>query len=59
MAKFRNTSGWDLDIPALGRVVEDDEVFEVPDEAAPGFACQPSNFTEVASPRRKAEKESK
>lgn len=44
MAKYRNVSGFDLDIPAVGRVVEDDGVFEVPDAHAPGFDCQPTNY---------------
>lgn len=44
MARFRNVSGNDLFIVALGRTVDDDGVFEVPDEDAPGFDCQPSNY---------------
>ena len=57
MPKYRNVSGYDLDIPAVGRVVADDEVFDVPDAAVPGFECQPSNYTAVDGPRRKADKE--
>ena len=56
MPKYRNVSGWDLDIPAVGRVVADDEVFDVADELAAGFECQPSNFA-LVTPSRKAEKE--
>lgn len=58
MPKFRNVSGFDLDIPAVGRVIADDEVFEVSDDLAPGFECQPSNYAVVDGPSRKADKES-
>lgn len=44
MAKFRNVSGVDLFVVAVQRTVEDDGVFEVPDDQAPGFDCQPSNY---------------
>jgi hypothetical protein len=47
MPKFRNVSGHDLEIVTVGRVVADDEVFEVPDEWFDGFACQPSNYAVV------------
>ena len=58
MPKFRNVSGHDLEIPAVGRIVADDEVFDVPDDLEDGFACQPSNYAPVSDTRRKAEKES-
>jgi hypothetical protein len=44
VAKFRNVSGVTLEIPSVGKVVDDDGVFEVPDELVPGFECQPSNY---------------
>jgi hypothetical protein len=52
MAKFRNVSGYDLEIPAVGRVVEDDGVFEVPDAAATGFECQPANYERLDEPKK-------
>lgn len=50
MAKFRNISGHDLEVVAVRRVIEDDGVFEVPDAAAPGFDCQPSNYERLDEP---------
>ena len=44
MAQYRNVSGNDLFVVAVGKVVEDDAVFEVPDALVPGFDCQPSNY---------------
>lgn len=44
MPKFRNVSGQDRFIVAVNRVVEEDAVFEVSDDEAPGFECQPSNY---------------
>lgn len=58
MAKFRNISGIDLYVVAVSRVVEDDGVFEIADEAAPGFECQPSNYKRIDEPKAKAAKES-
>lgn len=59
MAKYRNISGNTLDIPAVGRVVEDDAVFEVSDDLAPGFNCQPTNYERLDESKAKAAKESK
>ena len=58
MPKFRNTSGDDRFVVAIGREVKDDGVFEVSDEDAPGFDCQPSNFTRIDDKARKAAKDS-
>ncbi|WP_292729615.1 hypothetical protein [Microbacterium sp. UBA837] len=45
MAKFINVSPLGaLDIPAIGRVVQRGEEFEVRDELAPTFAGQTANF---------------
>ena len=45
MTSFRNVSPLGaLDVPDLGRIVEADEVFEVPDHLAPMFAAQPANY---------------
>jgi hypothetical protein len=56
MPKFRNTSGEDRFVVAIGREVEDDGVFEVSEEQAPGFECQPSNYKRLDEPK-KASKE--
>lgn len=56
MAKFRNVSGNDLFVVAIGRLVEDDGVFDVPDADAPGFECQPSNYERLDEKPAKAEK---
>jgi hypothetical protein len=48
MTSFRNVSPLGaLDVPDLGRVVEADEVFEVPEHLAPMFAAQPANYAAV------------
>jgi hypothetical protein len=54
MAKFRNISGNTLEIPSISRVVEDDGVFEVPDEQASGFDCQPTNYERLDADEEKA-----
>ncbi len=53
MPRFRNTSGQDLFVVAVQKLVEDDGVFEVSDDDAPGFECQPTNFTGVGGPPSK------
>ena len=57
MAKFRNTSGQTLEIPAIRKIVEDDGVFDVPDDLAPGFECQPTNYERIDEKPAKAAKE--
>ena len=57
MARFRNVSGQTLDIPSIRKVVEDDGVFDVPDDAAPGFECQPANYRREDEKPAKAAKE--
>ena len=52
MPKFRNVSGHTLEIPAVSATVEDDGVFEVSDELAPGFDCQPSNYKRLDEPKK-------
>lgn len=52
MPKFRNISGYTLEIPAISKVVEDDGVFDVPDELAAGFDCQPSNYVRLDEPKK-------
>lgn len=57
MAKFTNVSPLGaLDVPALGRVVEAGETFEVPADLVENFADQPGTFHPVATatPRPKA-----
>jgi len=51
MTQFRNVSPiGDLDVPALGQIVEAGEVFNVPDELHDYFAAQPENFAPTAPP---------
>jgi hypothetical protein len=60
MARFRNVSGSTLEIPAISKVVEDDGVFDVPDELVEGFECQPTNYLRLDEDKpAKAEKVSK
>lgn len=48
MPKFKNISPLGaLDIPALGRIVESGEVFDVPDKLVSNFARQSANFERV------------
>ena len=43
--KIRNVSGADLSVPELSwRVVEVDEVIDVPDERADAYLCQPATW---------------
>jgi hypothetical protein len=51
VARFRNISGQTLEIPSVRAVVEDDGVFDVPDDDAPGFECQPSNYVREDEPK--------
>ena len=59
MARFRNVSGQTLEIPSIRKIVEDDGVFDVPDDRAAGFECQPANYKrEDDKPAKAAKKES-
>ena len=59
MARFRNVSGNRLEIPAIRKFVDDDGVFDVPDDRAAGFECQPANYKREDEKPAKAEKASK
>ena len=53
MSKVRNISGGDLDVPLLDRVVEADEVVEVPDTQPDGSPIiWPDNRWEPVLPPR-------
>ncbi|NHF62235.1 hypothetical protein [Microcella pacifica] len=53
MAHFRNVSPIGaLDIPALGRIVQAGEVFEVTKQTEDFFDAQPGNFARVAEPKK-------
>jgi len=52
VARFRNVSGNDLFIVALGKTVDDDGVFDVPDKDAEGFECQPDNYARQDEPAK-------
>jgi hypothetical protein len=57
MARFRNVSGNRLEIPAIRKFVDDDGVFDVPDDRAAGFECQPANYKREDEKPAKAAKE--
>jgi hypothetical protein len=59
MARFRNVSGNRLEIPSIRKFVDDDGVFDVPDDRAAGFECQPANYKREDEKPAKAEKASK
>ena len=59
LSKVRNISGGPLDVPLLDRVVEADEVVEVPDCQADGvspIAWPENRWQPVAEPKVEAEK---
>ncbi len=62
MAKFQNVSPIGaLDIPALSRVIEPGEVFEVPSDLNDYFESQPGNFKKLGNsgrPKKKADEQS-
>lgn len=57
MARFRNISGYRLEIPSIRKFVDDDGVFDVPDDQAAGFECQPANYKREDEKPAKAVKE--
>ena len=61
MSKVRNISGGPLDVPLLDRVVEADEVVEVPDAQPDGspIVWPPNRWQPVAPPKVAAEKPAK
>lgn len=57
MQKFRNVSPLGaLDVPALGRVIEADEEFEVRPEVAELIAAQAENFEPVSPAAKRTAK---
>ena len=59
MSKVRNISGGPLDVPLLDRVVEADEVVDVPDYQADGespIAWPENRWEPVPEPKVEAEK---
>jgi hypothetical protein len=55
MAKIRNTSGGDVEVPALGRMVLAGQVIEVPDDQVEGFT-HPGAPSELWAPSDQAAK---
>jgi hypothetical protein len=53
MARVRFIGPEPVTVPELGpeRVVQPDEVVEVPDERFEGYVCQPSNWEPVEEPK--------
>ena len=56
MAKIRNTSGQDLEVPSLGRMVLAGQVIEVPDDQVEGFT-HPGAPSELWAPSDQAAKD--
>jgi hypothetical protein len=56
VAKIRNTSGYDVEVPSLGRMVLDGQVIEVPDDAVEGFT-HPGAPSQLWAPSDKAAKD--
>ena len=59
MSKVKNISGGPLDVPVLGRVVEADEIAEVPDVQPDGVSpiiWPPNRWEPVASKPAKGDK---
>jgi hypothetical protein len=55
MARVRFVGREPVTVPELGdRLVEPDEVVEVPDERYPGYVCQPGTWESVEEPTAKA-----
>jgi hypothetical protein len=46
MAKVRNISGEQLFVPELSKLVEADEVVDVPDDRLDGYICQPATWAD-------------
>jgi hypothetical protein len=46
MSKVRNISGEARAVPELGRVVEADEVVDVPDDRAGAYICQTATWAD-------------
>ena len=56
MAKIRNTAGYDVEVPSLGRMVLAGQVIEVPDDAVEGFT-HPGAPSELWAPSDQAAKD--
>jgi len=56
MAQVRNISGTDLFVPAVARVVVEDEVIDVPDADFDSFVCQTRTWGSVEEPKKPAKK---
>ncbi|MFI0772316.1 hypothetical protein ACH4TQ_46735 [Streptomyces sp. NPDC021218] len=55
MARVRFIGSEPVAVPELGdRLVEPDEVVEVPDDRYEGYVCQPTNWESVEEPGTKA-----
>jgi hypothetical protein len=55
MARVRFIGPEEVTVPELGdRLVQPDEVIEVPDERFEGYVCQPATWQSVEEPKTKA-----
>ncbi|MFD7709472.1 hypothetical protein [Streptomyces sp. NPDC059786] len=56
MARVRFVGPDPVTVPELGeRLVQPDEIVEVPDERFDGYVCQPTNWESVEEPKPKDE----
>ncbi len=52
MARVRFVGAEPVTVPELGdRLVQPDEIVEVPDDRFDGYVCQPSNWQSVEEPK--------
>lgn len=56
MARVRFIGPEPVTVPELGRVVQPDEMVEVPDERFDGYVCQTTNWEPVEEPKGPAPK---
>lgn len=51
MARVRYVGPEPVTVPELGRVVEPDEIVEVPDARFEGYVCQPGTWESIEEPK--------
>jgi hypothetical protein len=56
MARVRFVGSEPVTVPELGRVVQPDEMVEVPDERFEAYVCQPGTWESIEEPKTAAAK---
>lgn len=51
MARVRYVGPEPVTVPELGRLVEPDEIVEVPDARFEGYVCQPGTWESIEEPK--------